>query len=94
MEHKLVKTEFQQQNKVGLQYYVECSCGFQGRLGTEQAAKSQYDNHLIYHGKEPYFSTLAGAVEDKTSEAPKEEVKSGITPLGGVAGSWKPVGAK
>jgi len=86
MEHKLVKTEFQSGNRVGLQYYVECSCGFQGRLGTEQAAKSQYDTHLMYHGCEPYFSKMVESVENTKQEATKEEVKK--------VSSWKPIGAK
>ncbi len=90
-EHKLVKAEHQPGNKVGLQYYVECSCGFQGRLGTEQAAKSQFDNHLVYHGSEPFFSKMAESVENK-EQSSKEEVKSGIKPIGSVAG-WKPTGA-
>lgn len=77
MVHKLVKDEFQSGNRVGLQYYVECSCGFQGRTGTEQAARSQFDNHLVYHGEEPYFSKLV------------EEVKP-LTPAGS---DWKPDGA-
>lgn len=79
-EHKLVKIEFQSQNRIDLRWYVECSCGFQGRTGTEVAAKSQFDNHLMYHGSEPYFSKLAKAVEEKKPEAPKTE--------------WKPTGAK
>jgi hypothetical protein len=79
-EHKLVKSEFQSGNRLGLQYYVECSCGFQGRLGTEQAAKSQFDNHLVYHGNEPYFSKLASPVEETEQKTPKTE--------------WKPVGAR
>jgi hypothetical protein len=56
--HKLVKSEFQSENRVGLQYYVECSCGFQGRLGTKQAAESQFDNHLVASGTKLYFSKL------------------------------------
>ena len=79
-EHKLVKSEFQSGNRPGLQYYVECSCGFQGRMGTEQAAKSQFDNHLVYHGNEPYFSKLAPPVEESKQETSKTE--------------WKPKGAK
>jgi hypothetical protein len=86
MVHKLVKTEFQQGNRLGLQYYVECSCGFQGRLGTEQAAKSQFDNHLINHGNEPYFSKMVEPVEKKE----QEKTKPVLTNMG----SWKPTGAK
>lgn len=66
-EHKLVKIEEQTQNRADLRWYVECSCGFQGRTGTEVAAKSQYDNHLMYHGGEPYFSKLAESVEKAKS---------------------------
>jgi hypothetical protein len=81
-EHKLAKYEYQPQNRSDLQHYVECSCGWQGRSGTEQASKSQFDNHLMYHGKEPYFSKLAQAVAEKESTANSKE------------GEWKPVGAK
>lgn len=84
-EHKLVKIEEQTGNRVGLQHYVECSCGFQARVGTEQAAKSQYDSHLVYNGSEPYFSNLATTVEDKKPEATK--------PLTPASSGWTPDGA-
>lgn len=83
-EHKLVKIEYQSGNREGLQHYVECSCGFQARVGTEQAAKSQFDSHLMYHGKEAYFSKLADVVEDKKPEATKP-----LTPAGS---GWQPDG--
>lgn len=87
MEHKLNKYEYQSQNRVSLQHYVECSCGFQGRSGTEQAAKSQYDNHLVYHGSEPYFSKLVEAVEEKKPEVIKEEVKEEKKEISGLDSS-------
>lgn len=87
--HKLVKIEEQTQNRQGLQWYIECSCGFQARVGTEQAAKSQYDNHLMYHGCEAYFSKLVDGVEEKESET--TTVQAPLTPEGS---GWKPTGVK
>jgi hypothetical protein len=84
-EHKLVKQEFQSGNRLGLQHYVECSCGFQGRLGTEQAAKSQFDNHLVYHGCGPYFSKLV---------LPEEESKQETSKTEWIPTVWIPEGAK
>jgi hypothetical protein len=70
--HKLVKYEFQTGNRVGLQHYVECSCGFQGRTGTQVAAESQFDNHLKTHDEQPHFAKLATSVveEDKSDWKP------------------------
>lgn len=96
-KHSLVKYEYQSGNKVGSQHYIECSCGFQGRLGTKEAAQSQFDNHLQAHGNESYFSSLATKVEDKKPETSTTQVKSGLTPIGSAgqpAGAWKPLGAK
>ena len=88
MEHKLVKSEFQAGNKEGLQYYVECSCGFQGRLGTKEAAESQLNNHLMVNNAQPSVNVTSGV---KVEEAKQEAPKGGLTKLGG---GWKPFGAK
>jgi len=92
--HKLNKFEEQPGNLPQYRWYVECSCGFQARLATEQAAKSQYDNHLMYHGVTPYFSNLVNVVEEEKSQVKGQESKeNGLKQLGTPAGSWKPVGA-
>ena len=51
--HKLVKYEYQPQSFEPYRHYVECSCGFQSRQSTEEAARSQYDSHLLAHGVQP-----------------------------------------
>lgn len=90
IEHKLVKSEFQSGNRKDLQYYVECSCGFQGRMGTEQASKDQFDNHLKYHNEESYFSKMVGEVEETK---PEDNKSQGIRPLTPASSDWKPTGA-
>jgi len=89
--HGLAKIEEQTQNFSQYRWYVECVCGFQSRLGTESAVKSQFDNHLKQHGCEPYFSNLVEPVEEQTKV-------SDTKPTGqqgqDVSVPWKPVGAK
>jgi hypothetical protein len=58
MEHGLLKYEYQPKNYEQYRYFCECKCGFQTRLATEQAAKSQFDAHLMAHGEKPYFEGL------------------------------------
>jgi hypothetical protein len=91
--HKLVTSKFQSQNRLGLQYYVECSCGFQGRLGTEQAAHSQFDAHLMYNNTEPYFSKLAEALAAKESPGSWKPVGS-VEPNTVHNKEWRPVDSK
>ena len=49
-KHELVKYEYQPGSFEQFRHYVECTCGFQARLGTEVAAKSQFENHAASHG--------------------------------------------
>ncbi len=49
-KHELVKYEYQPNSFEQYRHYVECTCGFQARLGTEEAAKSQFENHATSHG--------------------------------------------
>lgn len=58
IQHGLVKYEYQPNSFAQYRYYCECLCGFQCRLGTEQASKSQFDSHLMAHGMDAYFATL------------------------------------
>jgi hypothetical protein len=55
VEHGLVKYEYQPNSFTQYRHYCECKCGFQCRLGTEAASKSQFDNHLKAHGLDPKF---------------------------------------
>jgi hypothetical protein len=76
MEHIFVKYEYQPKNYEQYRYFCECKCGFQTRLATEQAAKSQFDAHLMAHGEKPYFD---GLEREKVVNQGKEE----WSPFGG-----------
>jgi hypothetical protein len=54
--HKLIVLKEVPGNFSQYKYYAECVCGFQCRVGTEAAAKSQFDNHLLANGAEEYFA--------------------------------------
>lgn len=69
MEHSLVKYEYQSQSFPAYRHYVECTCGFQTRQSTEEAAKSQFDNHLVNHNEKPYFANGG-------SDVPKEDTSA------------------
>ena len=58
MEHGLVKYEYQVNSYEQYRHYCECKCGWQCRVGTEAAAKSQFDNHLEHHQVKAHFKNL------------------------------------
>jgi hypothetical protein len=70
IEHGLVMYEYQPNSYEQYRHYVECKCGFQTRMGTEAAAKSQFDNHLVHHGKEPHYSSQSTAPGSDTRVSP------------------------
>jgi hypothetical protein len=67
IEHGLVVYQVQLNSFEQYRHYCECKCGWQCRLATEEAAKSQFDAHMIQHGKPKHFANI------KTEEK-KEEV--------------------
>jgi 6-phosphogluconolactonase/glucosamine-6-phosphate isomerase/deaminase len=86
MTHSLVKYEYQPASYVQYRHYVECTCGFQGRVGTKEAAESLFDSHLLGKGQKVHFASLPPA--SKTEEtwnpfdkADVEETKTEWTPF-------------
>lgn len=89
--HGLVKLEEQIGNFPQFRWFVECKCGFQARVGTQEAARSQFNNHLVYHGNEPHF-TRPVVTEEAPPLTPADS--SGFTPVKPTGGGLKPVGGK
>lgn len=67
VQHVLVVYKYDANSFEQYRHYCECLCGWQCRLGTEEASKSQFDNHMIQHGKPKYFANLPK--EEKKEEA-------------------------
>jgi hypothetical protein len=82
--HALLKYEYQPGSFVPYRHFVACTCGFQARLETEEAAKSQFDNHLTAHGAKPYFASLS------ENKQPVEAVSTWKPTFGGGVNKSKP----
>lgn len=68
VKHSKVKYEYQPNSYESYRHYVECECGFQARVGTEEAAKSQLDSHLVSNGLKPHFKESVDKKEVKKEE--------------------------
>lgn len=68
--HGLLEQKELTQNYPQYRHYIKCKCGFEARLATKTAVETQFDAHLLYHGQEPYFSSLK---KEETKEVKKTE---------------------
>jgi len=94
--HSLVKYEYQPYSFPEYRHYVECTCGFQSRLSTKEAAQSQFNSHLAAHNTKlhefPVETTNVGVTSETGGWAPFSK-KSSIKPHTPVA-PWKPAFGK
>ena len=77
-EHKLVKYEYQLNSYEPYRHYAECTCGFQTRMSTKEAAQGQFNSHQIGKGVVPSFEDvmeLNSKMKKSTKEGTKEEKK-------------------
>lgn len=77
--HKLVKLEQHTSNFPQYQWYVECSCGFQARVGQEIHAQSQFNAHLQYHGCDT-MDFSAKEKEEEVKEVVLDDINKVPTP--------------